>query len=234
MTRFPRGADTRRPAVSGHVRSPGQRPAGTAPRGHGPGPHPASLRRKTEEERQRKEDERARREFIRQEYLRRKQLKLMEDMDTVLKPRAPAARQKKPRPKSIHRDHVEPPRTPTQGPPGNAARARKHRSDCHRCGHTWPGRAGPRVCGLPAWRPEGARAAPAAGRCARALEGVSTPSCPARARVAGPPSRPCGRLRCGHAVREGPESPASGGPPAAEGCSGPPFIAFGVERDIFL
>ncbi|XP_035872110.1 calmodulin-regulated spectrin-associated protein 2 isoform X2 [Phyllostomus discolor] len=74
-------------------------------------------RRKTEEERQRKEDERARREFIRQEYLRRKQLKLMEDMDTVLKPRAPAARQKKPRPKSIHRDHVEPPRTPTQGPP---------------------------------------------------------------------------------------------------------------------
>ncbi|XP_037016808.2 calmodulin-regulated spectrin-associated protein 2 isoform X2 [Artibeus jamaicensis] len=74
-------------------------------------------RRKTEEERQRKEDERARREFIRQEYLRRKQLKLMEDMDTVLKPRAPAARQKKPRPKSIHRDHVESPRTPTQGPP---------------------------------------------------------------------------------------------------------------------
>ncbi|XP_036926371.1 calmodulin-regulated spectrin-associated protein 2 isoform X2 [Sturnira hondurensis] len=74
-------------------------------------------RRKTEEERQRKEDERARREFIRQEYLRRKQLKLMEDMDTVLKPRAPAARPKKPRPKSIHRDHVESPRTPTQGPP---------------------------------------------------------------------------------------------------------------------
>ncbi|XP_054432517.1 calmodulin-regulated spectrin-associated protein 2 isoform X2 [Pteronotus mesoamericanus] len=74
-------------------------------------------RRKTEEERQRKEDERARREFIRQEYLRRKQLKLMEDMDSVLKPRAPAAKQKKPRPKSVHRDHMESPKTPTQGPP---------------------------------------------------------------------------------------------------------------------
>ncbi|ELK24925.1 Calmodulin-regulated spectrin-associated protein 2 [Myotis davidii] len=74
-------------------------------------------RRKTEEERQRKEDERARREFIRQEYLRRKQLKLMEDMDTLIKPRPPAAKQKKQRPKSMHRDHVEPPKTPTQGPP---------------------------------------------------------------------------------------------------------------------
>lgn len=79
-----------------------------------------SLRRKTEEERQRKEEERARREFIRQEYLRRKQLKLMEDMDTVIKPRPPTAKQKKPRPKSMHRDHMEPPKTPTQGPPGNS------------------------------------------------------------------------------------------------------------------
>ncbi|XP_054568866.1 calmodulin-regulated spectrin-associated protein 2 isoform X1 [Eptesicus fuscus] len=74
-------------------------------------------RRKTEEERQKKEDERARREFIRQEYLRRKQLKLMEDMDTVVRPRPPAARHKKQRPKSIHRDHAEPPKTPTPGPP---------------------------------------------------------------------------------------------------------------------
>lgn len=74
-------------------------------------------RRKTEEERQRKEGERARREFIRQEYLRRKQLKLMEDMDSVIKPRPQTAKQKKPRPKSIHRDHVESPKTPTQGPP---------------------------------------------------------------------------------------------------------------------
>ena len=76
-------------------------------------------RRKTEEERQKKEDERARREFIRQEYLRRKQLKLMEDMDTVIKPRPQGAKQKKQRPKSIHRDHIESPKTPIKGPPGN-------------------------------------------------------------------------------------------------------------------
>ncbi|XP_027421615.1 calmodulin-regulated spectrin-associated protein 2 isoform X2 [Bos indicus x Bos taurus] len=74
-------------------------------------------RRRTEEERQKKEDERARREFIRQEYLRRKQLKLMEDMDSVLKPRPQVARQKKQRPKSIHRDHLESPKTPVKGPP---------------------------------------------------------------------------------------------------------------------
>lgn len=73
-------------------------------------------RRKTEEERQKKEDERARREFIRQEYMRRKQLKLMEDMDTVIKPRSQIAK-KKPRPKSIHRDHIESPKTPIKGPP---------------------------------------------------------------------------------------------------------------------
>lgn len=74
-------------------------------------------RRKTEEERQKKEDERARREFIRQEYMRRKQLKLMEDMDTVIKPRPQIAKQKKQRPKSIHRDHIESPKTPIKGPP---------------------------------------------------------------------------------------------------------------------
>jgi len=56
-------------------------------------------RRKTEEERQKKEDEKARREFIRQEYMRRKQLKLMEDMDTVIKPRPQIAKQKKTAPK---------------------------------------------------------------------------------------------------------------------------------------
>ncbi|XP_060220356.1 calmodulin-regulated spectrin-associated protein 2 isoform X5 [Meriones unguiculatus] len=74
-------------------------------------------RRKTEEERQKKEDERARREFIRQEYMRRKQLKLMEDMDTVIKPRPQVTKQKKQRPKSIHRDHIESPKTPVKGPP---------------------------------------------------------------------------------------------------------------------
>ncbi|XP_019334898.1 calmodulin-regulated spectrin-associated protein 2 isoform X2 [Alligator mississippiensis] len=74
-------------------------------------------RRKTEEERQKKEDDRARREFIKQEYMRRKQLKLMEEMDTVIKPRPHSSKQKKPRPKSIHRDHIESPKTPVKGPP---------------------------------------------------------------------------------------------------------------------
>ncbi|XP_066480896.1 calmodulin-regulated spectrin-associated protein 2 isoform X1 [Tiliqua scincoides] len=74
-------------------------------------------KRKSEEERQKKEDERARREFIKQEYMRRKQLKLMEEMDIVIKPRSLSSKQKKPRPKSIHRDHVESPKTPIKGPP---------------------------------------------------------------------------------------------------------------------
>ncbi|XP_061489906.1 calmodulin-regulated spectrin-associated protein 2 isoform X2 [Rhineura floridana] len=74
-------------------------------------------KRKSEEERQKKEDERARREFIKQEYMRRKQLKLMEDMDIVIKPRPHTSKQKKPRPKSIHRDHIESPKTPVKGPP---------------------------------------------------------------------------------------------------------------------
>ncbi|CAJ0944266.1 unnamed protein product [Ranitomeya imitator] len=59
-------------------------------------------RRKSEEERSKKEDEKARREFIKQEYLRRKQLKLMADMDSVIKPR------------------VELPRTPTGAPPASS------------------------------------------------------------------------------------------------------------------
>ncbi|XP_015211060.2 calmodulin-regulated spectrin-associated protein 2a isoform X2 [Lepisosteus oculatus] len=71
---------------------------------------------KAEEERQKKEDEKARREFIKQEYLRRKQLKLMEDMDTVIKPRPASSKQKKPRPKSVHRDIMESPKTPARAP----------------------------------------------------------------------------------------------------------------------
>nr|XP_056700136.1 calmodulin-regulated spectrin-associated protein 2 isoform X3 [Euleptes europaea] len=74
-------------------------------------------KRKSEEERQKKEDERARREFIKQEYMRRKQLKLMEEMDIVIKPRPHSSKQKKPRPKSIHRDHIESPKTPIKAPP---------------------------------------------------------------------------------------------------------------------
>lgn len=88
------------------------------------------FRRKTEEERQKKEDERARREFIKQEYMRRKQLKLMEDMDTVIKPRSLSIKQKKPRPKSIHRDHIESPKTPIKGPPGNKCSCGKRVCSC--------------------------------------------------------------------------------------------------------
>lgn len=65
-----------------------------------------------------KEEDKARREFIKQEYLRRKQLKLMEDMDTLVKPRPAGAKQRKPRPKSIHRDVMESPRTPVRATAG--------------------------------------------------------------------------------------------------------------------
>lgn len=70
---------------------------------------------KAEEERIRKEEDKARKEFIKQEYLRRKQLKLMEDMDTLIKPRTPGgSKQRRARPKSIHRDNLESPRTPVR------------------------------------------------------------------------------------------------------------------------
>ncbi|MBN3307138.1 CAMP2 protein, partial [Amia calva] len=63
-----------------------------------------------------------RREFIKQEYLRRKQLKLMEDMDTVIKPRPASSKPKKPRPKSVHRDIMESPKTPVRAPAGSRPR----------------------------------------------------------------------------------------------------------------
>ncbi|XP_063747982.1 calmodulin-regulated spectrin-associated protein 2a isoform X2 [Eleginops maclovinus] len=72
-------------------------------------------RLKAEEERTRKEEEKTRREFIKQEYLRRKQLKLMEDMDTVIKPRpVGGAKQRRGRPKSIHRESMDSPKTPVR------------------------------------------------------------------------------------------------------------------------
>lgn len=75
---------------------------------------------KAEEERIRKEEDKARKEFIKQEYLRRKQLKLMEDMDTVIKPRpASGAKQRRSRPKSIHRDSIDSPKTPVRAATGN-------------------------------------------------------------------------------------------------------------------
>ncbi|XP_060732852.1 calmodulin-regulated spectrin-associated protein 2a isoform X7 [Tachysurus vachellii] len=69
-------------------------------------------RLKAEEDRMKKEEDKARREFIKQEYLRRKQLKLMEDMDMLVKSRPATAKQRKTRPKSIHRDVIVSPKTP--------------------------------------------------------------------------------------------------------------------------
>lgn len=78
------------------------------------------FRLKADEERLRKEEDKARREFIKQEYLRRKQLKLMQDMDTVIKPRpAGGAKQRRSRPKSIHRDSMDSPKTPVRAATGN-------------------------------------------------------------------------------------------------------------------
>ncbi|XP_076880350.1 calmodulin-regulated spectrin-associated protein 2a isoform X3 [Brachyhypopomus gauderio] len=79
-------------------------------------------RLKAEEDRQKKEEEKARKEFIKQEYLRRKQLKLMEDMDALVKARPAGAKSRKPRPKSIHRDVLEPPRGPIKATAGSRPR----------------------------------------------------------------------------------------------------------------
>ncbi|KAM6948495.1 calmodulin-regulated spectrin-associated protein 2 [Aplochiton taeniatus] len=70
-----------------------------------------AARLKADEEQVKKDEEKARKEFIRNEYMRRKQLKLMEDMDEVIKPR-PGSLKSKPRPKSIHRDVMESPKPP--------------------------------------------------------------------------------------------------------------------------
>lgn len=90
-------------------------------------------RLKAEEDRQKKEDEKARREFIKQEYLRRKQLKLMEDMDVLVKARPTAAKLKKPRPKSIHRDVIESPKTPVRATAGKRADALNLGKTCLLC-----------------------------------------------------------------------------------------------------
>ncbi|XP_068176438.1 calmodulin-regulated spectrin-associated protein 2a isoform X2 [Antennarius striatus] len=72
-------------------------------------------RLKAEEERIRKEEDKARREFIKQEYLRRKQLKLMQDMDFVIKPRPTSGtKQRRGRTKSIHHDNMDSPKTPVR------------------------------------------------------------------------------------------------------------------------
>lgn len=75
---------------------------------------------KAEEEQLKKDEEKARREYIRNEYLRKKQLKLMVDMDQVIKPRSGSLK-KKPRPKSIHRDVIESCPAPVRAPGGKHA-----------------------------------------------------------------------------------------------------------------
>lgn len=87
----------------------------------------SSSRLKAEEEQLKKDEEKARREYIRNEYLRKKQLKLMVDMDEVIKPRSGSLK-KKPRPKSIHRDVME-----SSTPP---ARATGERHTNHMPKHT--------------------------------------------------------------------------------------------------
>ncbi|XP_016147376.1 calmodulin-regulated spectrin-associated protein 2-like [Sinocyclocheilus grahami] len=82
----------------------------------------AAAQLKGEEERQKKEEEKARRDFIKNEYMRKKQLKLMEDMDSVIKPRPPSIKQKKPRPKSMHRDITESPKPPARTTTGSRPR----------------------------------------------------------------------------------------------------------------
>uniref|UniRef100_A0A7N8WL37 Calmodulin regulated spectrin-associated protein family, member 2b n=1 Tax=Mastacembelus armatus TaxID=205130 RepID=A0A7N8WL37_9TELE len=72
-----------------------------------------AARLKAEEEQQKKDEEKARRDYIKNEYLRKKQLKLMEDMDDFIKPRSGSLK-KKPRPKSIHRDIMEPSTPPVR------------------------------------------------------------------------------------------------------------------------
>lgn len=82
---------------------------------------PPSSRVKAEAEQWKKEEEKARREYIRNEYLRKKQLKLMVDMDEVIKPRSGSLK-KKPRPKSIHRDVLESSTPPVRASGGRHGR----------------------------------------------------------------------------------------------------------------
>ncbi|XP_067308749.1 calmodulin-regulated spectrin-associated protein 2 isoform X2 [Pseudorasbora parva] len=81
-----------------------------------------AARMKAEEDLVKKEEEKARREFIRNEYMRKKQLKLMDDMASVIKPRTPSVKQKKPRPKSMHRDIMESPKPPARTATGSRPR----------------------------------------------------------------------------------------------------------------
>lgn len=94
-----------------------------------------SSRLKAEEEQQKKDDDKARRDYIKNEYLRRKQLKLMDDMDEVIKPRSGSLK-KKPRPKSIHRDVMESSTPPVRATGGrHTDHTQKRQTSLYDCSH---------------------------------------------------------------------------------------------------
>ncbi|XP_069783320.1 calmodulin-regulated spectrin-associated protein 3 isoform X2 [Narcine bancroftii] len=69
-----------------------------------------------EQSRQQTEEEKPEKNFIKQEYLRRQQLKVMDDLDKVLRAKSPANRGRKPRPKSsVFRDDSILSRSPVKG-----------------------------------------------------------------------------------------------------------------------
>ncbi|XP_038641001.1 calmodulin-regulated spectrin-associated protein 2 isoform X1 [Scyliorhinus canicula] len=71
---------------------------------------------KKEEPRQQVEEDKVEKNFIKEEYLRRQQLKIMDDLDKVLKAKTLTSRGKKPRPKSsVFRDDSVLTRSPVKG-----------------------------------------------------------------------------------------------------------------------
>ncbi|XP_078091032.1 calmodulin-regulated spectrin-associated protein 3 [Mustelus asterias] len=76
----------------------------------------AEKEQKKEETRQQVDEEKVEKNFIKQEYLRRQQLKIMDDLDKVLRAKSSANKGRKPRPKSsVFRDDSVLTRSPVKG-----------------------------------------------------------------------------------------------------------------------
>ncbi|XP_072420305.1 calmodulin-regulated spectrin-associated protein 3 isoform X3 [Chiloscyllium punctatum] len=76
----------------------------------------AEKEQKKEDIRQQVEEEKVEKSFIKQEYLRRQQLKIMDDLDKVLRAKATPSKGRKPRPKSsVFRDDSVLTRSPVKG-----------------------------------------------------------------------------------------------------------------------
>ncbi|XP_048377767.1 calmodulin-regulated spectrin-associated protein 3 isoform X4 [Stegostoma tigrinum] len=76
----------------------------------------AEKEQKKEEMRQQAEEEKVEKSFIKQEYLRRQQLKIMDDLDKVLRAKTTLSKGRKPRPKSsVFRDDSVLTRSPVKG-----------------------------------------------------------------------------------------------------------------------